>query len=78
MTDLTVDSDEATELRNKVVDQLRADGTIVSAEVEAAMRKVARHRFAPDAPLEPGRPCGSGGSFVRTGRQQGSPPRPGR
>ena len=52
MTDLAVDSDEATKLRDKVVDQLRADGAIVSPEVEAVMRKVVRHRFAPGAPLE--------------------------
>jgi protein-L-isoaspartate(D-aspartate) O-methyltransferase len=52
MTNLTVDSDEATKLRDKVVDQLRADGTISTPEIEAAMRKVPRHEFTPDAPLD--------------------------
>lgn len=52
MTNATVDSDHATKLRDKVVDQLRADGTIVSPEIDAVMRKVPRHQFAPSAPLE--------------------------
>lgn len=52
MTNPTIDPDEATRLRNKVVDELCADGTISSPEIEAAMRKVPRHEFAPEAPLE--------------------------
>ncbi|MGW0827553.1 methyltransferase, FxLD system [Streptomyces sp. NPDC002845] len=52
MTDLPVNSDDATKLRDKVVDQLREDGTIVSPEIEAVMREVPRHLFAPGAPLE--------------------------
>ncbi|MGW3690550.1 methyltransferase, FxLD system [Streptomyces sp. NPDC005125] len=52
MTNTTVEPDEATRLRNEVVDELRKDGTISSPEIEAAMRKVPRHKFAPEAPLE--------------------------
>lgn len=51
MTNTTVEPAEATHLRNKVVDELCADGTISSPEIEAAMRKVPRHEFAPEAPL---------------------------
>jgi protein-L-isoaspartate(D-aspartate) O-methyltransferase len=50
MPDVTVD--HATKLRDKVVDELCADGTIVSPEIEAAMRKVPRHQYAPEATLE--------------------------
>ncbi|MHB6911389.1 methyltransferase, FxLD system [Streptomyces sp. DB-54] len=49
---MTVDTEQATTLRNTVMDQLRADGVLVTPEVEAAMRKVPRHAFAPEAPLE--------------------------
>ncbi|BDM67511.1 hypothetical protein HEK616_09980 [Streptomyces nigrescens] len=49
---MTVDSDRAAELRDKVVDQLKEDGTIVSPSVEAAMRKVPRHLAVPEAPLD--------------------------
>ncbi|MFP8887730.1 methyltransferase, FxLD system [Streptomyces mangrovi] len=52
MTDATVEPDEATRLRDKVVDELCADGTISSPEIEAVMRKIPRHEFAPEAPLE--------------------------
>lgn len=52
MTHETVDSDEAAKLRDHVVDQLREDGTITSAEVEAAMRLVPRHLFTPDTSLD--------------------------
>jgi len=45
-------SDRATQLRNQVVDDLIAKGTIVSAPVEAAMRKVPRESFAPGVNLE--------------------------
>ncbi len=52
MTNTTVEPDEATRLRNKVVDELCADGNISSPEIEAVMRKVPRHAFTPDTPLE--------------------------
>ncbi|WP_055522789.1 methyltransferase, FxLD system [Streptomyces graminilatus] len=46
------DENRATELRNKAVDQLKEDGTIVSPRVEAAMRKVPRHLAVPESPLD--------------------------
>ncbi|MEU1533946.1 methyltransferase, FxLD system [Streptomyces fagopyri] len=52
MTNLTFEPAEATRLRNKVVDELRADGTLSSPEIEAAMRAVPRHAFTPDTSLE--------------------------
>ncbi|WP_445527479.1 methyltransferase, FxLD system [Streptomyces cyslabdanicus] len=52
MTNTTLEPDEATSLRNKVVDELCADGTISSPQIEAAMRKVPRHAFTPDTPLD--------------------------
>lgn len=52
MTNTTVEPDEATRLRNKVVDELCADGTISSPEIEAVMRRVPRHEFTPGATLE--------------------------
>ncbi|WP_432004611.1 methyltransferase, FxLD system [Streptomyces parvus] len=52
MTNTTVEPDEATRLRNKVVDELRAGGDISSPEIEAVMRKVPRHAFIPDTPLD--------------------------
>ncbi|WP_405928892.1 methyltransferase, FxLD system [Streptomyces griseus] len=52
MTNTTVEPDEATRLRNKVVDELRAGGDISSSEIEAVMRKVPRHAFIPDTPLD--------------------------
>lgn len=52
MTTATVEPDEATRLRNKVVDELCADGTITTSEIEAAMRKVPRHSFTPDTALD--------------------------
>ncbi|WP_344282132.1 methyltransferase, FxLD system [Actinomadura napierensis] len=39
-------------MRGQMVDALVADGTIISTQIEAVMRAVPRHRFAPDAPLE--------------------------
>ncbi|MER8262297.1 methyltransferase, FxLD system [Streptomyces albidoflavus] len=51
MTNTAVEPDEATRLRNKVVDELRAGGDISSSEIEAVMRKVPRHAFIPDTPL---------------------------
>lgn len=52
MPDMTIDHDHATTLRDKVVDELCADGTIVSPEIETVMRKVPRHQYAPEATLE--------------------------
>ncbi|MFD8592932.1 methyltransferase, FxLD system [Streptomyces sp. NPDC059637] len=52
MTNTTVEPGEATRLRNKVVDELCADGNISSPEIEAVMRKVPRHAFIPDTPLD--------------------------
>ncbi|WP_327352755.1 methyltransferase, FxLD system [Streptomyces sp. NBC_01304] len=49
----TVDPSEATRLRHQTIDQLRDEGWITSAPVEAAMRKVPRDRFTPaDTPLK--------------------------
>jgi len=44
--------DRAAQLRKQVVDDLIAEGTIVSAPIEAAMRKVPRELFAPGVNLE--------------------------
>ncbi|MEU9737165.1 methyltransferase, FxLD system [Streptomyces sp. NPDC048002] len=52
MTNTTVEPDEATRLRNKMVDELRAEGTLSSPEIDAVMRKVPRHAFTPDTPLD--------------------------
>lgn len=52
MTHTSVGPDAATRLRNSVVDTLRAEGWISSPEVEAVMRAVPRHEFAPEASLE--------------------------
>jgi protein-L-isoaspartate(D-aspartate) O-methyltransferase len=52
MTDVATERDEAARLRNKVIDELTADGTITSPEIEAVMRRVPRHAFAPEASLE--------------------------
>ncbi|MFF3501196.1 methyltransferase, FxLD system [Streptomyces sp. NPDC003247] len=46
------DDDRATELRSRVVDQLKEGGWITSPAVEAALRKVPRHLAVPEAPLE--------------------------
>lgn len=45
-------SARAGQLRDMLADELVADGTIESEEVEAAFRTVARHLFAPGATLE--------------------------
>ncbi|KOX23805.1 methyltransferase, FxLD system [Nocardiopsis sp. NRRL B-16309] len=50
--DATVGSDQAQQLRERVIARLVDDGTIVSPQVEAAMRAVPRERFAPGTPLE--------------------------
>ncbi|MFB4298473.1 methyltransferase, FxLD system [Actinomadura sp. NTSP31] len=52
MTETNVEPGRAAELRRQMVDALVADGTIISTQVEAAMRAVPRHRFAPEASLE--------------------------
>ncbi|MDX3371093.1 methyltransferase, FxLD system [Streptomyces sp. ME02-6987-2C] len=52
MTDTTIEPDEAARLRNRVVNELCADGTISTPAIEAAMRKVPRHAFIPDTPLD--------------------------
>lgn len=52
MTDVTSDHERAARLRDEVVDELVERGEIVSKEVEAVMRKVERHKFAPEASLE--------------------------
>lgn len=44
--------DRAAQLRQAVVDELIAEGTIVSTGIEAAMRKVRREIFAPGADLD--------------------------
>ncbi|WP_445517297.1 methyltransferase, FxLD system [Streptomyces sp. NEAU-174] len=51
MTELP-DENRATELRNKVVDQLAEDGTVASPRVDAAMRRVPRHLAVPEASLD--------------------------
>jgi protein-L-isoaspartate(D-aspartate) O-methyltransferase len=50
--DVIADSARAAYLRGRLTDELVADGTIVSKEVEAAFRMVPRHLFAPGATLE--------------------------
>ncbi|AEW92911.1 MULTISPECIES: methyltransferase, FxLD system [Streptomycetaceae] len=52
MTDVTSDHEHAARLRDAVVDELVDRGEIVSKDVEAVMRKVARHAFTPEASLE--------------------------
>ncbi|WP_322754913.1 methyltransferase, FxLD system [Frankia sp. Cas3] len=51
MTDAALADDQAVRLRNKVIDDLVAAGTIVSPAIEAAMRRVPREAFAPEAEL---------------------------
>ncbi|SEO93483.1 methyltransferase, FxLD system [Actinacidiphila rubida] len=52
MTDTTIKPDEADRLRNNTIDTLREAGWIMSPEIDAVMRKVPRHEFAPEASLE--------------------------
>lgn len=52
MTAVTELADQASRLRNQMVDALVADGKITSPAVEAAFRIVERHTFAPEADLE--------------------------
>ncbi|SES45451.1 methyltransferase, FxLD system [Actinokineospora terrae] len=51
-TSESMDSKRAIHLRTKMVDDLLAEGTIVSPRIEAAMRKVPRESFAPGVDLE--------------------------
>jgi protein-L-isoaspartate(D-aspartate) O-methyltransferase len=48
----SANSPRAAQLRNHMVDELIAEATVVSAPVEAAMRKVARELFAPGVDLD--------------------------
>ena len=52
MVEVTADSARAAELRSGLVDALVTKGMIVSMEVEAAVRTVPRHLFAPGSTLE--------------------------
>jgi len=52
VTEVMADSAHAAQLRDRLTDELVAKGTIVSNEVEAALRAVPRHLFAPGVPLE--------------------------
>lgn len=52
MTDVIAYFARAAELRGRLADELVAEGTIMSNAVEAALRTVPRHLFAPGAPLE--------------------------
>ncbi|MFI8265291.1 methyltransferase, FxLD system [Streptomyces sp. NPDC085665] len=52
-TDMIATSEsEATQLRNRMVDQIRAAGHARTPAAEAALRTVQRHLFVPDASLE--------------------------
>jgi protein-L-isoaspartate(D-aspartate) O-methyltransferase len=59
-------SPEAERLRSALVAELLASGSIVTAEVEAAFRRVARHAFAPEVSLEEA----YANSVVRTKRDE--------
>lgn len=52
MTTLRTMTDESQAFRSKLVDNLIADGTVRSNAVEAALRTVPRHLFAPEATIE--------------------------
>lgn len=49
---LATSESEAAQLRNRLVDQIRANGHACTPEVEAALRTVPRHLFVPDATLQ--------------------------
>ncbi|WP_256804917.1 methyltransferase, FxLD system [Frankia sp. ACN10a] len=51
-TDLTVADVPAEELRTRLVDDLIASGAVRTEAVEAALRRVPRHLFAPEVSLE--------------------------
>lgn len=52
-TDMLATSEsEATQLRNRLVDQIRANGHARTSEAEAALRTVPRHLFVPKASLQ--------------------------
>jgi protein-L-isoaspartate(D-aspartate) O-methyltransferase len=52
VVEVTDDAARAVELRQRLADVLVADGSIVSSAVEAAIRTVPRHLFAPQAALD--------------------------
>ena len=52
MREATVDGDRGAQLRDRVVDELIANGDIVSKRVESVMRQVPRHLFVPEATME--------------------------
>ena len=52
MREATVDGDRGARLRDQVVDELIANGDIVSKPVESVMRQVPRHLFVPEATVE--------------------------
>jgi protein-L-isoaspartate(D-aspartate) O-methyltransferase len=52
VTEVATGSARADELRARLTDELVAEGTITSEEVEAAFRTVPRHLFAPGVALE--------------------------
>jgi len=52
VTNVTTGEDRATEIRNRLTDELIAAGHITSAGVEAAFRTVPRHLFAPGVSIE--------------------------
>jgi len=52
VTEVTTGSARADKLRNRLTDELVAEGTITSEDVEAAFRTVPRHLFAPEVTLE--------------------------
>jgi protein-L-isoaspartate O-methyltransferase len=52
VTDVIADSARVAELRGRLADEFVAEGTIMSNAVEAVLRALPRHLFAPGAPLE--------------------------
>jgi protein-L-isoaspartate(D-aspartate) O-methyltransferase len=48
----TTTADEAAKLRDALVDQLVADGTVRTPTIEAALRATPRHLFVPDVSLD--------------------------
>ncbi|MFI5831956.1 methyltransferase, FxLD system [Streptomyces sp. NPDC051578] len=49
---ITTSEPEAAQLRNRMVDKIRANGHARTPGAEAALRNVPRHLFVPDAPLK--------------------------
>jgi protein-L-isoaspartate(D-aspartate) O-methyltransferase len=52
VTDVIADSARVAELRGRLAHEFVAEGTIMSNAVEAVLRALPRHLFAPGAPLE--------------------------